>query len=74
MSLVKQIALYSCLGLVVLIFGLLIAEIWFDILEEGVFGKILMTAGLVIVLDIIVLAILRDVKQESDQTDKDLIQ
>ncbi|PCI00701.1 MAG: hypothetical protein COB76_03030 [Alphaproteobacteria bacterium] len=60
--------------MVVLIFGLLIAEIWFDILEEGVFGKILMTAGLVIVLDIIVLAILRDVKQESDQTDKDLIQ
>lgn len=73
MSLIKKIALYSCLGLIVLVFGLVIAEIWFDIVADDVFAKILMTAGLVIILDIIVFAILRDVKQESDQTDQDLI-
>lgn len=73
MKLIKQIALYSCLGLLVLVFGLMIAEIWFDIVDDAVFSKILMTAGLIIVLDIIVFAILRDVKQESDHVDQDLI-
>lgn len=73
MSQVKKIALYSFLGLAVFVFALLIGEIWFNILDDEVLAKLLMTAGLIAVLDIVVLAVLRDIKQEDDQTDNDLI-
>lgn len=73
MPTIKKIALYSFLGLTVFLFAVLIGEIWFDIFDEGVLAKILMTVGLVAILDIIILAVLRDIKQEDDQTDKDLI-
>lgn len=74
MSLVKKISLYSFLALVVFSIGLIIAEIWFDVIDDATLTKILMTVGLVVVLDVIILAVLRDVKQEDDQTDKNLIQ